>query len=110
MHELSITRSIVEACSERARGARVLRVTLEVGTLSCIMPDALRFCFDVCTRGTPLDGSRLEIFSVPGRARCRECGAELELKSLLDACPCGAFDLDVRQDGEGLIIKSMEVV
>ena len=44
MHELSVTHSIVEACCERAGDTPVLRVTLEIGTLSCVMPDSLRFC------------------------------------------------------------------
>jgi Zn finger protein HypA/HybF (possibly regulating hydrogenase expression) len=31
MHELSIANSVVEICAEQANGARVRRVTLEIG-------------------------------------------------------------------------------
>ena len=109
MHELSITASVVEACSRWANGARVLRVTLEVGELSCVMPDALRFCYDVCTLDTPLQGSELEIVRVPARARCRACGRQVELHSLLDTCACGGFDFDWQSSGDELMIRSMEV-
>lgn len=109
MHELSITRSIVEACSEKANGARVLRVTLEVGKLSCVMPEALQFCFDVCTRGTPLEEAELDIVSVPGRGRCRACGQRVELHHLLDTCRCGGMVFGEREGGDDLIIRSMEV-
>ena len=47
MHELSITQSIVDACAERAGSARVLRVTVEIGRLSGVLPDAVRFCYEV---------------------------------------------------------------
>jgi len=61
MHELALTQSIVEACVERAEGAQVRRVTLEIGQLAAVMPEALRFCFDVCADGTALKGARREI-------------------------------------------------
>lgn len=109
MHELSITQSIVEICSEHAAGARINRITVEVGQLTCVMPDALRFCFEVCTDGTPLAGSELEIIQIPGRARCRKCGAEMSLSDLLASCDCGSYDLEYTS-GEDLRIKEMEVM
>ncbi|WP_397448611.1 hydrogenase maturation nickel metallochaperone HypA [Pseudomonas sp. NA-150] len=109
MHELSITQSIVEACNERAGGARVLRVTLEVGRLSCVMPDALRFCFDVVTEGTPLQGSTLEIITLPGLSRCRDCGAPVQMLDLLSRCSCGSVNLERPQGGDQLLIKSIEI-
>jgi hydrogenase nickel incorporation protein HypA/HybF len=109
MHELSITQSIVEVCSERADGAKVRRVTLEIGRLTCVTPDALRFCYDVCAEGTSLQGSELEIIEIPGRARCRACGAEVALDDLLTACACGSHDLQCIA-GEDLRIKEMELL
>ncbi|MFW0754108.1 hydrogenase maturation nickel metallochaperone HypA [Pseudomonas sp. H11T01] len=109
MHELSITQSIVEACNERAGGARVLRVTLEVGNLSCVMPDALRFCYDVVTEGTSLQGSTLEIIRIPGLSRCRDCGATVAMDDMLSSCSCGSVNLERPQGGDQLRIKSMEI-
>lgn len=109
MHELSLTASIVEACAERAGGARVGRVTVEIGRLTCVVPDALRFCFDLCAEGTSLEGSKLEIVEVRGRARCRDCGDELPLDDLLTPCGCGSHDLELLA-GEDLRIKDMELI
>ena len=53
MHELGIAQEIVEQVSARAQGARVLRVVLEIGKLAAILPDALRFCFDLAARRHP---------------------------------------------------------
>jgi hydrogenase nickel incorporation protein HypA/HybF len=67
MHELSIANSIVEICAGRAGDARVTRVRLEIGQLAAVMPDAVRFCFDVCAKDTVLEGAALEIFETAGQ-------------------------------------------
>lgn len=107
MHELSIAQSIVEMVCERAGEARVQRLTLVIGKLAAVMPDALRFCFDVCAEGTVLEGAALEIIEPPGRGRCPDCGREQEMTSLFDACACGAAGLDCI-GGDELRIKEME--
>jgi hydrogenase nickel incorporation protein HypA/HybF len=43
-----------------------MRVRLEIGRLSSVMPEAIRFCFDVCARGTALEGAELEIVELAG--------------------------------------------
>lgn len=108
MHELSITRRIVEIASEHAGGGRVRRVTLEIGRLSLVAPDAIRFCFDVCARGTLLEGAELTIIEIPGRGRCRRCGDETALEDLLGRCACGSPDIEPIA-GEDLRIKQMEI-
>ncbi|HUL68126.1 MAG TPA: hydrogenase maturation nickel metallochaperone HypA [Burkholderiaceae bacterium] len=109
MHELSITRSVVALCAERANGARVQRVTLVIGQLSGVMADAVRFCFDICARGTPVEGASLEIIETPGRARCLDCGGEIELPMLAMRCLCGSANLQLLS-GDELKVREMEVV
>ena len=108
MHELGITRSVVAICVEHANGARVRRVTLEIGQLSALLPEAVRFCFDICAQGTLAEGATLEIIHTAGRGRCRACGGEVELKQLFGRCACGSNDLLVIA-GEELKVKEMEV-
>ena len=112
MHELSLTRDIVDLCAERAaaQGARtrVTRVTIEVGALSAVLPEALRFCFDVCASGTMVAGAALEIVEIAGRARCRDCAAEFAVSEIYGSCRCGSANL-VLIAGEELRVKQMEV-
>ena len=61
MHELGITRNVVAICAERANGAQVLRVKLEIGKRAGVLADSVRFCFDICAKGTPVEGAALEI-------------------------------------------------
>jgi hydrogenase nickel incorporation protein HypA/HybF len=107
MHELSLATAVVEACEERAAGARVLRVRLEVGQLAAVLPDALRFCFDVCAKGTAVEGAELEILETPGRAVCNACGAEVALSSPFGCCDCGGLLRVVT--GNELRVKDMEI-
>ncbi len=66
MHELGITRNLVAIVSEAAQGRRVHKVWLEIGERSALLPDAVRFCFDVVSKGTALEGATLEIVALPG--------------------------------------------
>ncbi len=109
MHEMSITQSIVEICTERAAGARVQRVTLEIGALSAVLPDAIRFCFDLCTRDTALEGAGLEIVEIAGRGCCRTCGRSVDMQDFLASCECGSIDVECVA-GEALRIREMEVI
>ena len=109
MHELGLTQSIVDICAEHAAGARVIRVTLEIGVLAAVMPDAIRFCFDVCTQGTALEGAVLQVLAIPGRGRCRGCRSELAMDDFLARCSCGSVDIECIA-GAGLRIKNMEVI
>lgn len=108
MHELGITRNIVAIVSDAAKGRRVRRVTLEVGALSGIMPEAIAFCFDVVAAGTPLEGAALDIRKVEGRGRCSACGAEFATATLYTPCACGSRQIE-RLAGEEFLIKTMEL-
>lgn len=108
MHEMSITQSVVDAVCERMPDATVRRIRLQIGRLSGVVADSVRFCFDIVAEGTPLDGAVLEIIESSGRVRCRRCGDEFETNDLLALCGCGAVDLELLA-GEELLIKEVEV-
>lgn len=109
MHELSITQSVVDAVSERTDGAQVATVRLRIGKLSGVVPDAVRFCFELIAEGTPLQGARLEIEEPAGRANCRDCGQDFALSDPILLCPCGSADVRI-SDGQQLAVTSVEVV
>jgi hydrogenase nickel incorporation protein HypA/HybF len=109
VHELGITQAVVAIAVEKADGRRVSRVVLEIGKLSGVLPDAVRFCFDLCAEGTAAEGATLEIVETPGRGRCRACGAEVPLDGPLGCCTCGGTDLDWIAGGE-LRVTELELV
>lgn len=66
MHELAITESLVDCVCESVGDASVVRVVVEIGKRSAVMPDAVRGCFEVCAKGTVLEDATLEIVEPPG--------------------------------------------
>lgn len=66
MHELSLMEDLVATVTTEIDAARVHVVRLVVGRRSCASTEALRFCFDVCTRGTTLEGATLDIVETDG--------------------------------------------
>ncbi len=109
MHELSITQSVVDTIAERMDGARITGVRLEIGRISGVLPDQIRFCFELVCAGTTLEGAWLDIVEPPGRARCRACATEFEPDSPIMLCRCGSADVSVL-GGQELRITAVEVV
>ena len=108
MHELAIAESVVDTVTQRLPGARITRVHLEIGALSGVVADSIRFCFDLATEGTGLERATLEITEPPARCRCRGCGTEFQPDSPIVLCPCGSADVAVL-GGEELKILSVRV-
>jgi hydrogenase nickel incorporation protein HypA/HybF len=109
VHELAIAESVVDTVTQRLPGARITEVHLEIGALSGVVADSIRFCFDLATEGTSLAGATLEITEPPARCRCRSCGAEFQPDPPIVLCGCGSADVAVL-GGEELKILSVRVV
>lgn len=109
MHELALMESLLGLVAERLGEERAVVIRLEVGKLSGAIPDALSFCFEVCVKGTGLEGSRLEILEVPARGKCRDCQREEAVDSGLGLCPCGSAQVELLA-GRELRLKEVEVL
>ncbi|RME34367.1 MAG: hydrogenase maturation nickel metallochaperone HypA [Gammaproteobacteria bacterium] len=93
MHELSLAlelRTLIEQQASQDGFRRVHRVRLAVGMLSCVEPEAMRFCFDDAMQGGPAEGAELDIERIPGLGRCTACSREVAMEQMHDPCPaCG---------------------
>lgn len=112
MHELGITRNLVAIVDEAAKGRPVRKVWLEIGTRSALMPDAVRFCFDVVRQGTALQSAELEILGIAPGWHCQAGGhvhAGQPTEPMQQACEqCGDTQWRWRS-GEELNVKAMEI-
>lgn len=109
MHELAIAESICAIVEESSAGRRVARVVVEVGKLSAVMPEALRFSFDAVTDGTSLAGAELVLVERRAEARCRACAVVFEPEFVVAQCACGSVDVEW-MSGDQLRVLEMEVV
>jgi hydrogenase nickel incorporation protein HypA/HybF len=76
MHEMSLAEGVVQLIEDAAREqafGKVTAVWLEIGQLSGVEVEAMKFCFDVVTRDGIADGARLEIIATPGSGWCMQC-------------------------------------
>ena len=109
MHEMSITQGIIELCLQHAGGRRILSLAVEIGELSSVVPEAIEFCFEACSRDTLLEGAQLAITRVPGQGLCLECGAETPLTEVFAPCSlCGSCRVKIIA-GEEMRVTEIEV-
>ena len=112
MHEMSLCESIVQTLEQQAEVQdyrRVNTVWLEIGALAGVEIDALRFSFDIVTKGSLAESAKLEIIEIPGEAWCLPCGRSVAVQALYDQCPhCGSHQLQVTS-GDQMRIKELEV-
>jgi hydrogenase nickel incorporation protein HypA/HybF len=109
MHELSLTQGIIDLCLQHAGGRRVKLLEVEIGELSSVVPEAIEFCFEACSRDTLLEGAELAIIRIPGRGECQDCSAETPLTELFGAClHCGSNRV-VIINGEEMRVREIEV-
>lgn len=112
MHEVSIMESTLELAvrSAQQQGAtRIHQLTLRVGQLSGVIPDALEFAFEVVRQGTLADQAEMIIESVPALCHCDRCDRDFEPDDYIYDCPqCHQLSSEVRQ-GKELELVSLEV-
>ena len=91
MHELSLLENVREILQEHANSQnfnQVKKITLEIGKLSCVEPEALRFGFDVVMLGTLAGDAELILTEVDGVGWCEKCKKQVSMDTLYE--PCGA--------------------
>lgn len=112
MHEMALCEGvlkILEDEAERQSFVRVVRVSLDIGALSHVEPEAMRFCFQAVTRGTLADGAELDIVRSKGMAWCLGCSEPVTIGRRGDPCPrCGGYQLQVTA-GDEMRICELEV-
>lgn len=99
MHEAALMGNLLAIVERTVRdegGGPVRLLHLRIGAMAGVNADALRFAFEVMSRGTAAEGGRLEIESVPLRVRCKQCGAESLPEDFVFACgACGSVEIDI---------------
>ncbi|MDO9423434.1 MAG: hydrogenase maturation nickel metallochaperone HypA [Methylobacter sp.] len=113
MHELSLLENVREILENHAvsqKFSKVSQVTLEIGKLSSVEPDALRFGFDVVMKDSLAENAELIISDIAGLGICQQCGLEVELETSHDPCSyCGSPRVKIVQ-GADMKIKDLIVI
>jgi hydrogenase nickel incorporation protein HypA/HybF len=121
MHEMAITKAMLDLALDHAEGRRITDITLEVGEMSAIVPSSVRVFFKYLSEGTLAEGATLHFDVLPLEMTCRTCGEPLDLgqasngsphrkmeQAFARGCPCGSGALDVT-GGMRFGLRSIEV-
>ncbi|MBQ0807006.1 MAG: hydrogenase maturation nickel metallochaperone HypA [Porticoccus sp.] len=112
MHEMSLCEGVIQIIESQAaveNYQRVKTVWLEIGLLSGVEIEAIKFCFEVVCRNSIAENSVLVIIELPGKAWCIQCSKNINVDSRHSACPdCGSYQLQV-SGGDEMKIKELEV-
>jgi len=87
MHEFSRTSQIVEAVlteAEKQHALKVIEVEVEIGDLTFLGLEQVRFAYKILTDKTIASNSKLTIKQTPGRGKCDSCGYDGPLSYLDD--------------------------
>ncbi len=111
MHELGLCDAMLRKIREIAKENDVEiinSVTVEVGTLSGVVPRFLTDCWTAVTDGTELADTKMIVETVDGEAKCLDC-EEVFVADLNNLkCPKCGSDLLAPVSGVTLTIKEIE--
>lgn len=113
MHEISLLENVREILQDHAKTQQfkqVKKITLEIGTLSCVEPEALRFGFDVVMKDSLAENAELILTEQQGVGLCEQCKEQVPITNLYDPCAlCGNPFVTVTQGNE-MKIKDLIVI
>jgi hydrogenase nickel incorporation protein HypA/HybF len=109
VHELSIATGVVNTACMHAGGRRVTEVTMRVGRLRQVVPDSLRFYFEIVARDSECEGARLVLEEIELMLRCEDCGFGWEAEMPVFVCGrCGSSLISI-EAGDELQVEYIEV-
>jgi len=115
MHEFSAMQTILESVLSAAKlhnAERVLEINLEIGELTFLNSEQLRFAFSILSEGTVAEKARLHIKKTKTRIKCANCGYEgyskyhgpeyhsLDIPLSLECVKCGSADVEITSGRE----------
>ncbi len=112
MHELGICDALLKMVDKIAKDEQldvINKITVEVGTLSGVVPRYLEDCWGAVTDGTPYADTKFVVEVLRGKARCLDCGTEFEagIDDRLICPNCGGDKL-TPLSGRDLTLKEIE--
>lgn len=78
MHELSYMSRLADIAIKQLpkdNDVHPVKLVVEIGELTGVLPEYLKKYYPSVTKGTPLSGSALEVISIPAKARCNSCSS-----------------------------------
>ena len=102
--------SIVEIANKEAVKNHIVEfeeIELQIGSLSGIELDALKFSWNVGIKNSTLEGAELKIDFIQAKGKCMDCEEVFDIENFFSECPnCKSYLVEVLQ-GKELKIKHL---
>ena len=123
MHEVSVISGIVNAVLNELKNHKVESVSsidVLIGEMTLLGDEQLTFAYEIVTRDTVLEGSKLNIIHEPISVSCKECDYEGPIKMIdsgdftshkipIMSCPeCGGGVIVT--EGQSCCVTSVDIV
>ena len=113
MHETALAKSILDIVFKAALQAEaksVRKIHLQIGQLTAVQEDSLRFALEILSRHTPAQSALINIEKVPVHTKCHACSYEgPPADTLVLICPrCACYRMEVLS-GRELAVRSIEI-
>lgn len=112
MHELAVTESILEISlrhAEEAGAERIKNLYLVIGQLSSIVDDSVQFYWEMISKDTLAEGSRLHFRRIPAEMECQACAQSFSPGDEDFVCPaCGSFNVRITA-GDEFYMEAIDV-
>jgi len=99
MHELSLIEGIIDiilAELPKHNISKVESISLRIGEMRQVVPDALHFGFECMSKNTPLEDAELRIENIPIKGKCPQCKHEFILNNWFGNCPkCQSTNIEI---------------
>ncbi|MDI6645121.1 MAG: hydrogenase maturation nickel metallochaperone HypA [Methanobacteriaceae archaeon] len=119
MHELSMADAMIKTVIEVAEkndAQEITEVSIELGEMTLLNPEQLKFMIEVLSEDTLLEGAEIIIETIPLEIKCQSCGYsgktssdELDHYAPIINCPeCESMELEIIT-GRECNVKSIKI-
>jgi hydrogenase nickel incorporation protein HypA/HybF len=109
MHELSITKNILEIALDHNEDSRnITDIYLVIGQLSSLVDDSIQFYWDIISRDTLAQGAQLHFQRIPAEMYCQGCHQTYILQGDFTCPNCGGDRVQVIA-GEEFYIEAIDI-
>lgn len=119
MHELSMADGILKASlktAEENNATEILEITIELGKMTLLNPEQLKFLISVLVEDTIAKNAKLNIIDIPIEVECKDCdfkgninSDDLDHYSPIIECPnCSSNSLNIF-NGKECTVKNVVI-
>ena len=118
MHEFSTAQRLLEVALKAAEDkgvSKIVELDLEIGSLTHLNDEQLKFSFQVLSKGTLAEDAKVKVRYTPITIECRKCGYKRSMKIVgleellgISCSKCRSHDLEFL-GGETCVLKSIRV-